>query len=47
MTTTYTATATREGRWWLVRVPEIDGVTQARSLAEAEVMARPDLGQDV
>ena len=40
MSPTYAATATREGRWWLVRVPEIDGVTQARSLAEAEVMAR-------
>jgi ribosomal protein L12E/L44/L45/RPP1/RPP2 len=48
---TYTATVTREGRWWLVAVPEIDGVTQARRLADAETAAREliavTLGVDV
>lgn len=36
----YTAIVTREGKWWMVRVPEIDGLTQARRLGEAELMAR-------
>lgn len=38
--TRYTAIVTREGKWWMVRVPEIDGVTQARRLGEAELMAK-------
>lgn len=37
---TYTAQVTRDGRWWMVAVPEIDGLTQARRLSEAELMAR-------
>lgn len=40
MSTTYTATAAREGRWWMVTIPELDGLTQARRLADAELMAR-------
>jgi hypothetical protein len=40
VTTTYTAKVTREGRWWLVAVPDIDGLTQARRIGEAELMAR-------
>lgn len=36
----YTADVTREGRWWMVSVPEVDGLTQARRLGEAELMAR-------
>lgn len=42
----YTAIASRDGRWWLVRVPGLgndpeDGLhTQARNLAEVEPMAR-------
>jgi hypothetical protein len=37
---TYTVTVTREGRWWMVHIPELDGLTQARRLAEAELMSR-------
>ena len=37
---TYHATVERDGKWWMVAVPEIDGLTQARSLAQAEAMAR-------
>lgn len=37
---TYTANITREGKWWMVAVPQIDGLTQARRLSEAADMAR-------
>lgn len=36
----YTAHAERDGRFWLVHVPEIDQWTQARNLREVEPMAR-------
>ncbi len=36
----YAANVTREHKWWMVHVPEIDGITQARRLGEAELMAR-------
>lgn len=36
----FTAQVTRDGRFWLIHVPEIDRATQARSLAEIEPMAR-------
>lgn len=36
----YTARVTREGRWWMVAVPEVDGLTQARRLSEVVSMAR-------
>ena len=38
--TTYQAKASRDGRYWLVYVPEIDKYTQARNLGEVESMAR-------
>lgn len=37
---TYTAMITREGKWWMVAIPAIDGLTQARRLSEAQLMAR-------
>lgn len=40
MSTTYTATVSREGKWWMVRIPELGGLTQARRLSEAGDMAR-------
>jgi hypothetical protein len=38
--TTYTALCEREGRWWVVTVPELPsgGVTQARTLDEVPVV---------
>lgn len=36
----YHVTVTREGKWWMVHIPEIDGLTQARRLGEAPLMAR-------
>jgi predicted RNase H-like HicB family nuclease len=41
MTTTYTASAERCGKWWAVRVPDVPGaITQGRNLKEAAEMAR-------
>ncbi len=36
----YRAEVRREGKLWLVEVPAIDGLTQARRLSEAQLMAR-------
>lgn len=36
----YTMELTREGKWWHVYVPEVGQVTQGRTLAEADEMAR-------
>ncbi|MDQ0614420.1 hypothetical protein QF046_002061 [Microbacterium sp. W4I4] len=38
--TFYEATAAREGKWWMVSIPAVDGLTQARRLSEAAEMAR-------
>lgn len=40
MTTTYDASVGREGAWWIVRVPAVNGVTQARRLSDVPLMAR-------
>jgi hypothetical protein len=37
---TYSARMALVGRWWMVAVPEIDGLTQARRLRDAELVAR-------
>ena len=30
----------REGAWWMVHIPEVGGLTQARHIGEAALMAR-------
>jgi hypothetical protein len=30
----------RDGRWWMIRIPELDGLTQARWPGEVKSMAR-------
>lgn len=37
---TYRVRAEREGKFWLLTVPELDVMTQARRLTEADEMAR-------
>ena len=40
-TTTFTALCERAGRWWTIRVPQVEGLTaQVRSLDQAEIMTR-------
>ncbi|MEP6480005.1 MAG: hypothetical protein ABJB03_11475 [Rhodoglobus sp.] len=36
----YEAIVSRDGKWWMVSIPALDGLTQARRLSEAELMAR-------
>jgi hypothetical protein len=42
----YTIEITREGRWWTVHIPAVNGLTQARRLAEAPTMAREYIALD-
>jgi hypothetical protein len=44
---TYDITVNREGRWWMVSIPEIDGLTQARRLSEVGQMARELIALEV
>lgn len=37
---TYEVNVTRDGRWWMIEIPAIDGLTQAHSIEEVEAMAR-------
>ena len=37
---TYQCIVSHEGGWWMIKVPEIDGLTQARDLAEVRQNAR-------
>lgn len=36
----YDITVERDGRWWMIAIPEIDGLTQAEDFDEVEDMAR-------
>jgi len=36
----YVYNVAREDRWWIIHVPELDGMTQARFLGEIDLMAR-------
>jgi hypothetical protein len=40
MSNTYEAAATRDGRWWMIHIPAIDGLIQARHFGEIVEMAR-------
>ena len=45
-TTSFTALCERAGRWWTIRVPQIDGLTaQVRTLDQAEMMARQSIAR--
>ena len=40
-TTTFTALCERAGRWWTIRIPQVEGMTaQVRSLDQAEIVTR-------
>lgn len=36
----YLVNVTREGKWWMVEAPDVDGLTQARRFADVEQAAR-------
>jgi hypothetical protein len=42
----YDVEVTREGRWWMISIPALDGLTQARRLDEVEDMARSYISVD-
>ena len=45
-TTTYTALCERAGRWWTIRVPQVEGLTvQVRSIDQAEIIARQSIAR--
>jgi methanogenic corrinoid protein MtbC1 len=47
-TTTFTALCERAGRWWTIRVPQVEGLTrQVRSLDQAEIMTRQSIAQSL
>ena len=46
MTHQYKIEIAREGKWWMVYIPDIDGVTQARRLSEATTRAREYIALD-
>jgi hypothetical protein len=47
-TTSFTALCERAGRWWTIRVPQIEGMTaQVRSLDQAEIVTRQLIARTV
>ena len=38
-TKTYDVEITRDGKWWMIAIPAIDGLTQSRRLVDVEAMA--------
>jgi PHD/YefM family antitoxin component YafN of YafNO toxin-antitoxin module len=40
MSSTYAVTVAREGRWWVITIPDVGAVTQARRLVDVPTMAR-------
>lgn len=40
MNKTYATQVARDGKWWMIQIPEIDGLTQARRIADVEQAAR-------
>lgn len=45
-TMTFDVKVHREGKWWMIEIPEIDGLTQARRLGDVEQMARSFIAVD-
>lgn len=47
-TTTFTALCERAGRWWTIRVPQVEGLTaQVRTLDQAEIMTRQSIARSL
>lgn len=45
-TTTFTALCERAGRWWTIRVPQVEGLTsQVRTLDQAEIITRQSISR--
>jgi len=46
-TTTFTALCERAGRWWIIRVPQVEGLTpaQVRSIDQAEIITRQSIAR--
>jgi hypothetical protein len=40
VSTTYKVEVTREGKWWMIAIPELDALTQARRIDDIPTMAR-------
>lgn len=40
MSTTYKVEVTRDGKWWMIAIPELNALTQARRIEDVPTMAR-------
>ncbi|MCX6489388.1 HicB family toxin-antitoxin system [Rhodococcus sp. IEGM 1401] len=40
MSKTYTVSITRDGKWWMITVPELDALTQARRIDDVATAAK-------